>query len=372
MTHPKRTLRKRLALALGATLVALALGELAARILEPTPDKRSLHRTLLDRPYLYGLDPSHPEVSSQGLRDREFAIPKPPGTRRILLLGDSVVYGVGVPRDATLSRALENALSSRGHEVEVVNSGCHGWSTYNQLHFYRDHGHAFGADLVVLVFCLNDIVDPRLHWRYSQGLIPSIPDAAIPNLEYSRTHSTPILEDQRDVELRRRSFPWSTLRRSALFRKIAKLLEPGVHQPRREVDGRTWPLRLTGEDDLSIDVLMDPKSTEWVWLGAQLTALHDAVRAQSAEFLLTSVPLAYQLDPEYPYDPQDELTKFAAAKGIDYVAALPALRGKITEDMFLGFLSGYDDIWHLSVEGLQVVAERYAEHIATQVIPRLK
>ena len=45
-----------------------------------------------DTPVLYGLNPGHPDINSQGLRDDEVAIPKPEGVGRILVLGDSVAY----------------------------------------------------------------------------------------------------------------------------------------------------------------------------------------------------------------------------------------------------------------------------------------
>lgn len=45
-----------------------------------------------DAPYLYGLNPNHPDISAQGTRDDEVPVPKPAGTFRVLggaVIGDS-------------------------------------------------------------------------------------------------------------------------------------------------------------------------------------------------------------------------------------------------------------------------------------------
>ena len=47
----------------------------------------------VDLPYLYGLNPKHPEISPQALRDDEISTSKPDGALRVLVLGDSVAYG---------------------------------------------------------------------------------------------------------------------------------------------------------------------------------------------------------------------------------------------------------------------------------------
>lgn len=73
-----------------------------------------------DSPILYGLNPEHPDISSQGTRDDEVTIPKPPSALRILILGDSVAYGSVVPRSNTFPNRLEGQLRK-----ELGSSGCY-------------------------------------------------------------------------------------------------------------------------------------------------------------------------------------------------------------------------------------------------------
>src|SRR5262249_13886526 len=63
--------------------------------------------------------------NSLGLRDREFPFGKPPGTFRILVLGDSYPEGVQVPVEQTFPKQLERMLATRepGRPFEVINAG---------------------------------------------------------------------------------------------------------------------------------------------------------------------------------------------------------------------------------------------------------
>ena len=117
-----------------------------------------------DCPYLYAANPAHPDISSQGLRDREYAIPKPEDTLRILVLGDSVTFGTGVSRSETFPKRLERNLRSQGKQVEVINAGINGYTAYNEVHYYLSEMRKFEPDIVVLAVVLNDAVNPRLHW----------------------------------------------------------------------------------------------------------------------------------------------------------------------------------------------------------------
>ena len=91
-------------------------------------------------------------INSHGLRDLERAYEKPPGTRRVLLLGDSVTEATQVPLGNTFATLLESDLRARGEPVEVINAGVAGFGTDNELAFFRAEGVRHEPDIVVLVF----------------------------------------------------------------------------------------------------------------------------------------------------------------------------------------------------------------------------
>jgi hypothetical protein len=103
-------------------------------------------------------------TNSRGLRDtREFAYHKPPGTLRVLSLGDSHTQGYEVRQDATFSAVLERYLNvhlhARGLKAEVLNAGVSGFSTAEAAAFLESEGHRYQPDVVILGFYANDFED---------------------------------------------------------------------------------------------------------------------------------------------------------------------------------------------------------------------
>jgi len=99
-----------------------------------------------------------PRTNSHGQRDIERTAEKPDGVRRIVLLGDSVVAGVGLRDiDDTISRQLEKLYDDNG--TEVLNFGIDGYNTLAEIELLRTKALAFKPDHVVLVFVPNDYND---------------------------------------------------------------------------------------------------------------------------------------------------------------------------------------------------------------------
>lgn len=67
-------------------------------------------------------------TNSQGLRDREYPLTKPPGTFRVVVLGDSVTMPTGIALEDAWHSRLERRLSreSRELEYEFLNFGVGG------------------------------------------------------------------------------------------------------------------------------------------------------------------------------------------------------------------------------------------------------
>lgn len=98
-------------------------------------------------------------INAAGVRDDEELGPKPPGSKRILVLGDSLVLSVQVPFEQTFTEHLERRLNEAGTDVayRVVNGGVQGYGPVEQLLFFRRLVADVQPDVVlVTVFVGND------------------------------------------------------------------------------------------------------------------------------------------------------------------------------------------------------------------------
>jgi hypothetical protein len=104
-------------------------------------------------------------INRHGLRDRELEY-APDGAYRILLLGDSFPQGLQVELDETFPKQVERRLNDAapaGRRIEVINTGVGGYTTTNELLFYRYEGRKYRPDLVLLAFNTeNDAMENSL------------------------------------------------------------------------------------------------------------------------------------------------------------------------------------------------------------------
>lgn len=97
-----------------------------------------------------------------GMRERDYVMPKPAGTVRIVLLGDSFVFGIGVEAEERMGVFLEQELRSRSPyegEIEVLHLGVASWNFINQAAFLRRQLSQLQPDVVLHVSLPNDIED---------------------------------------------------------------------------------------------------------------------------------------------------------------------------------------------------------------------
>lgn len=96
--------------------------------------------------------------NARGLRGPDFADAPPPGSFRILAVGDSFTFGQGVGEADTYPAALERILDARGDtDYEVVNAGRAGRNQAGALQYLQQEGFALRPHAVILQFYLNDI-----------------------------------------------------------------------------------------------------------------------------------------------------------------------------------------------------------------------
>lgn len=95
-------------------------------------------------------------TNSAGLRDREHAVKKPPGTLRIAVLGDSFAEAAQVKREEAFWSVMERELAAcpqlQGRTVEVLNFGVSGFGTTQELQMLRHYVWPYEPDIVLLAF----------------------------------------------------------------------------------------------------------------------------------------------------------------------------------------------------------------------------
>lgn len=158
-----------LSLIIISTLVALLLSEIALRLMgfdplyvSPERDRFWKYDSLLGwahEPGQKGIFETPQfrtvvRINENGLRDRQHSYERQNDSKRIVVLGDSFAWGYGVEESERFSQLLENSL-----DVEVINAGVSGYSTDQELLWYKNEGVKYETDLVILVIAGNDVGD---------------------------------------------------------------------------------------------------------------------------------------------------------------------------------------------------------------------
>jgi lysophospholipase L1-like esterase len=164
--------KKRIGLAAGATLFALATCELAARVVFPAPPDPTREPQIKYRfdpeiryiplPNQRGwIDDGFVTTNSQGFRGPEPASPKPPGRFRVVAVGDSVTFGFGVNDADTFCAQTEQLLRSKrpGLDLDVVNIAVPGYDTRQEVALLRRNLSRLEPNLVLVGLYSNDIPD---------------------------------------------------------------------------------------------------------------------------------------------------------------------------------------------------------------------
>src|SRR5438094_961279 len=73
-------------------------------------------------------------INDKGLRGKDYPYERVAGKRRVLVLGDSLVFGYGVEQDEVFTDVLEGMLPA----TEVINAGVSGYGTDQELLWPRE------------------------------------------------------------------------------------------------------------------------------------------------------------------------------------------------------------------------------------------
>ena len=123
----------------------------------PDPDVgRVMQRNVADRDFR-GVSVSS---NALGMREEPYTLEKAAGTTRVVLLGDSFVYGYNVEAEDRLGVFLEDFLEQRGSgDVECLHVAATSWNVLAETAYLRRQLHVLQPDLVVQVVVVNDLDD---------------------------------------------------------------------------------------------------------------------------------------------------------------------------------------------------------------------
>lgn len=110
------------------------------------------------------------QTNSYGMRDREYAVPKPEGVYRIAVLGASYEMGSGVAQDSVFEALLENMLNDSvpQQRIEVLNFSVGGYHLPQQVWVAEKKLPQFQPDLVL---CFVHPVDAARTSDYMANMV---------------------------------------------------------------------------------------------------------------------------------------------------------------------------------------------------------
>jgi hypothetical protein len=148
--------RKPAFLLLGVCAAALCGVEVVSRLL--VRQDALIYQDSLDPELRFELRPgaegmkegSWVRINADGLRERDIPRAKPAGEYRVVIVGDTPAFGLGLAEEDVFARRLEGMLKPpRGRRLLTVNLSMYGYDVPQQLELLEKKGFAYHPDLVV-------------------------------------------------------------------------------------------------------------------------------------------------------------------------------------------------------------------------------
>lgn len=220
-------------------------------------------------------------TNSLGLRDREYALEKPEGVSRIVVVGDSFTWGYGVNDGAIFTEQLERELAN----WEVINLGVTAFNLKQEAAYFERLGAQFDPDLLLVAFAQNDIMQSLIEFR-------RMPDPKAAN------ESTADSQENGGVF---RGIKDALRSKSALYNITAQVVNTSPAMTRLAISlGIKEPLGgLSDLDNNIVPALKDypPKvDTAWAELEKDLRDLRDTTSNMGVHLVIAMIPALQSVD----------------------------------------------------------------------------
>jgi hypothetical protein len=302
------------------------------------------------------------KTNQYGLRDEEdFPVTPAQGEYRIISLGDSIAFGLGIPAQDHYTKILERNLNKADtpSRFRVVNASGPGYSPSCYYLYLKHDGLRLQPRLVIVQIELcNDITDEALLGWEGTRENPGELDRVRGGRYIIGWDGNLLATYSRGPYFFEKTYTYTVLLRRVL--NLMYRLRPT--EPFATGQGITYY-------SLGFDrYLLDPERIEsgWTRMFAALEKTQALVRSQGAEFLLLIMPTQYMWDPnsgEYGHFARslvERAVQEAEKRKLPYLDFTEAMAAG-------GGASLYFDFAHPTVEGNQVIGRKLSE----ELVPRL-
>jgi len=225
---------------------------------------------------------------------------KPPGVKRIVVLGDSFTEGQGVKQDETAVRVLERLLAQREPGRYEVRSCARRGADFPELLDIFEEILPYEPDLVVYALVLNDAVQP-------------------PGFRARQSYVDDWILDRENLAVASGAPPGrpGSLALEFITRRVA-----------------SWRIgRETTRWYLDMWTAANPG---WRQTQEYMLEMDRRLRRRGARLLVAPWPLLASLESGYPFERVHETLRFfCRVNGIPYHDLLPAFRGRRTADLWV-------------------------------------
>jgi hypothetical protein len=239
-------------------------------------------------------------INAWGMRAGIKPVPlkKGPDTYRILMLGDSFTFGIGVRDHETFSEVLHKRLndaSTDGTRYEVLNAGVQGYNTRDEVLAFEHQWMQLDPDLVLITFYLND--------AYADSTILNNGEALGIYLKNTG-------------RVARVSYAWDMIQHKRQARKVTEEVE-------RYYKGQFF--------SKASQVLESPGvgGVDWTVSKAALLRAQTLCRERNIDLGLAIFPELFHLDDSYPFtDIHALVARTCRANGIPVIDLFDTFRGQ--------------------------------------------
>jgi len=249
-------------------------------------------------------------TNSQGLRDRERPIAKPPGTYRVAILGDSMSEALQVDVERTFWRLLEQRLEACGFRsakhIDVINLGVSGFGTGQALRILQTRGLAYQPDLVILAFFPGNDVRNNSRELEPDKMRPFYVLDAAGGLRLDDTFARSTEFRRRTGRLRRAGKSLSrylrTLQLIYYVKDLRDMKREQADAAATPAAGAPAPARPVGEVGLDDQIFRDPQDQKWqdAWRLTErlILELKQTAASARAEFAVVIMSIGIQVHPD--------------------------------------------------------------------------